>query len=345
MKRIVAIDVETGAREEIIPEAENVLSGINRVGDYLFAVYLENAQTRVKVYDLSGEFVRDVAFEGIGTASGFGGDRDSTETFYSFSSFATPPSIYRHDLLTGRSTLLRRAAVEIDPADYEVKQLFFSSKDGTLVPMFVTHRRGIELDGSHPTLLYGYGGFNIPLTPSFSVARAAWLELGGVFAMANLRGGGEYGEDWHRAGTKLNKQNVFDDFIAAAETLIREGVRLAADAGHPGRQQRGIAGGRRDDAAAGPVRRGPAGGGRDGHAAISPVHRRPVLGGRLRQRRRSGGVRRPVRLQPVSQPGGRHGLPGHAHHHRGHRRPRRPRPQLQVRRPAPTGPRGRGRRR
>ena len=237
-KRVVTIDVTTGERAEIVPEAPNVLGGVNRVGDSLFAVYLEDAKTKVKVYRLDGSFVRDVALEGIGSAEGFDGDPGSAETFYSFSSFATPPSIYRYDLATGESTLLRRADVDVDPADYAVEQVFFASPDGTRVPMFVSYKKGLPRDGANPTLLYGYGGFDIPLTPGFSVSRLAWMEMGGVFAMANLRGGGEYGEDWHRAGTKLNKQNVFDDFIAAAEYLIAEGYtspeKLAIQGGSNG---------------------------------------------------------------------------------------------------------------
>src|SRR5262249_36336942 len=150
-------------------------------------------------------------FPGLGTAAGFGGRRTETETFYSFSSFATPPSIYRYDLITGQSKLIRQAKVKFNPDDYEVKQVFYPSKDGTKVPMFITARKGIVLDGSHPTLLYAYGGFNIPLTPQFSVSRVMWLEMGGIYVQANLRGGGEYGQDWHKEGTKLKKQNVFDD--------------------------------------------------------------------------------------------------------------------------------------
>ena len=239
-KKVVTIDVETGERETVIPESENVLSGVNRVSNFLFAVYLEDAKTKVKVFMLDGSFVRDVEFEGIGTASGFGGDRDSVETFYSFSSFATPPSIYRYDLESGESTLLRRAEVDVDPAAYEVKQVFYESKDGTRVPMFLAHKKGLELDGSNPTLLYGYGGFNIPLTPGFSVSRLAWMEMGGVFAMPNLRGGGEYGEEWHRAGTKLNKQNVFDDFLAAAEWLIDNGYTSPEKLAISGRSNGGL---------------------------------------------------------------------------------------------------------
>jgi prolyl oligopeptidase len=183
--------------------------------------YLKDARTQVKMHELDGKFIREVQFPGIGTASGFGGKRTDTETFYSFSSFATPPSVFRYDLLTGESKLLRRAAVKFTSDDYEVKQVFYSSKDGTKVPMFIAHKKGLKLDGSNPTLLYGYGGFSIPLTPAFSVSRVAWMEMGGVYAVANLRGGGEYGEEWHKAGTKLKKQNVFDDFISAGEWLIK----------------------------------------------------------------------------------------------------------------------------
>ena len=172
------------------------------------------------MHAVDGTFVREVAFPGIGSATGFGGKRTDTETFYSFSSFATPPSIFRFDLLTGESTLLRQAKVKFNPDDYLVEQVFYSSKDGTQVPMFITRKKTTKLDGSNATLLYAYGGFSVSLTPSFSVSRVAWLEMGGILAVANLRGGGEYGEEWHKAGTKFKKQNVFDDFIAAAEWLI-----------------------------------------------------------------------------------------------------------------------------
>src|SRR5262249_42414261 len=156
-------------------------------------------KTQVKMYTLDGTFVREVEFPGIGSASGFHGRRADTETFYSFASFATPPTIYRYDLITGRSTFFRQVQVKFQPEDYEVKQVFYQSKDGTRVPMFLAYKKGIRLDGSTPTLLYGYGGFSIPMTPSFVISRVAWMEMGGVFALANLRGGSEYGEDWHLA--------------------------------------------------------------------------------------------------------------------------------------------------
>lgn len=236
-KRVIAIDIREvprtieqsgeGAPEkqplpirEIVPQGENTITGVSYVGNLFFVETLQDAVTRVALYQRDGSFLRNIDFPGIGTASGFGGKQSDTETFYSFSSFATPPSNYRYDIFTGKSELLNRAQVDFDPEQYEVKQVFCTSKDGTKVPLFISHKKGIPLDGNRPTLLYGYGGFAISMTPSFSISRLAWMEMGGVFVLANLRGGGEYGEEWHLAGTKLNKQNVFDDFIAAAEWLI-----------------------------------------------------------------------------------------------------------------------------
>ena len=221
LRRIVAIDLEDPeGRREIIAQSEDTLVDAGVIGGKLVAIYLEDAKTLVKIHDFDGNHVRNVELPGIGSAFGFNGDADDSDTFYSFSSFATPPSVYHYDMESGESTLMRQAEVDFEPQAYVVKQVFYTSKDGTQVPMFVAHREGLELDGTNPTLLYGYGGFDIPLTPSFSISRLAWMEMGGVFAMANLRGGGEYGEEWHKAGTKLQKQNVFDDFIAAAEWLI-----------------------------------------------------------------------------------------------------------------------------
>ena len=220
-KRIVAMDVRKPREiREIVPQSTETLTGVDIVANMFVTTYLKDAKTQVKMYSLDGTFVREVEFPGIGSAAGFGGKRTDTETFYSFSSFATPPTIFRYDLLTGKSTKLRQAKVKFNPDDYIVEQVFYPSKDGTKVPMFITHKKGIKLDGTNPTLLYGYGGFSISLSPSFSIARIGWLEMGGIYAMPNLRGGGEYGEDWHKQGTKLRKQNVFDDFIGAAEWLI-----------------------------------------------------------------------------------------------------------------------------
>ena len=220
-KRVIAIDTRMPhLLKELIPEAKETLVGVNILANQFVATYLKDAKTQVKLFSLEGRFIREVEFPGIGSAGGFGGKREDTETFYSFSSFATPSNIFRYDMLTGKSELFRKTTVKFNPDDYEVSQVFYKSKDGTKVPMFLAHKKGLKKDGSNPTLLYGYGGFAISLTPSFSVSRLAWMEMGGVFAMPNLRGGGEYGEEWHQGGTKLNKQNVFDDFISAGEWLI-----------------------------------------------------------------------------------------------------------------------------
>ncbi|MEM0980731.1 MAG: prolyl oligopeptidase family serine peptidase, partial [Cyanobacteria bacterium P01_H01_bin.58] len=184
--------------------------------------YLQDARSQVKIFDLQGNFCRAVELPGIGSVSGFDGRREEVETFYSFTSFTTPSTLYRYDLVTGKSTLYRQSSVNFDPHDYETRQVFFESKDGTRIPMFITHKKGLVLNGQNPTLLYGYGGFSVSLTPGFSVSNLVWMEMGGIYAVPNLRGGGEYGEAWHLAGTKLNKQNVFDDFMAAAEWLIEQ---------------------------------------------------------------------------------------------------------------------------
>ena len=224
--RLIAIDVTRPDPEhwrEVIPQAEDVLDGVSLVGGRVIADYMQDAQTIVKVFDLEGNQTGTVNLPGIGTASGFAGKFDDPETFFAYTSFDTPTTVNRLDVETGEVTVFRKPEVGFDSDDYVVKQVFYSSKDGTRVPMFITHHVDVEPDGKTPTLLFGYGGFNISLTPSFSITRLAWMEMGGVYAVANLRGGGEYGEKWHKAGTGVNKQNVFDDFIAAAEYLIDEG--------------------------------------------------------------------------------------------------------------------------
>ena len=221
--RVIQIDTQrphTANWREIIPEAAETLEGVSLVGGKLIAEYLKDAATQVKVFALDGTFESEVKLPGIGSAGGFGGKRAQTETFYSFTSFTTPTSIYRYDVATGTSTLYRQPSVAFMPGDYETSQVFYASKDGTQIPMFITHKKGLALDGSNPTYLYGYGGFDISLTPSFSPAQIVWMEMGGILAVPNLRGGGEYGAAWHEAGIKEKKQNVFDDFIAAAEWLI-----------------------------------------------------------------------------------------------------------------------------
>jgi prolyl oligopeptidase len=220
---VIAVDLRRPQREnwqQIIPQAEETLQQVSFVGNLLVASYLKDVKPQVKILTTSGDSVREVEFPGIGAVAGFDGHRSDTETFYSFSSCATPPSIYRYDLITGQSRLLRRAKVKFNPQDYQVEQVFYHSQDGTRVPMFLAHRKGLQRDGSNPTLLYGYGGFAVPVEPAFSITALTWMDLGGIWATANLRGGGEYGEQWHQAGTLANKQNVFDDFIAAAEWLI-----------------------------------------------------------------------------------------------------------------------------
>ncbi len=222
--KVVAVDVNSKDKmwKEIIPEAAETLQSVNFINNQFVADYLKDAYTQFKIYDKNGKFVRNVELPGIGTAGGFSGKRTDTETFYTYSSFNAPPTIYRYDMKTGKSEIFRKSGVKFNPNDYEVRQVFYTSKDGTKVPMFITYKKGLKLDGTNPTLLYGYGGFNVSMTPGFSVSRVVWMEHGGVFAMANLRGGNEYGEAWHEAGTKLKKQNVFDDFIGAAEYLIKE---------------------------------------------------------------------------------------------------------------------------
>ena len=225
MSRVIAIDTRRPEPEhwsEVIPEADDSLQTVSLVGNYFFAIYLHDAYNQVRVFDLRGELVRTIDLPGIGSVAGFTGSRDDAETFYLFTGFTTPGSIYHYDIATGKSTIFREPRLRFDPADYVTEQVFYPSKDGTRVPVFLSYRRGMQRDGNSPTYLYGYGGFNIPLTPAFSVGNLVWMEMGGIFAQANLRGGGEYGKAWHEAGMKLVKQNVFDDFIAAAEWLIAE---------------------------------------------------------------------------------------------------------------------------
>jgi len=220
--RVVAIDASRPAAvpREVVPEQAQALTRVSLVHDTLVAVYLKDATTAVRLFHLDGSDAGAIALPGLGSAMGFGGRRHDTETYYSFSGFATPGTIYRYDFATGKSAVFRQPRFGADLDRYETKQVFYVSKDGTRVPMFLSYRKGLKLDGTNPALLYGYGGFDIPMTPNFSVPNLAWMELGGVYAVANLRGGGEYGEAWHEAGMLKNKQNVFDDFIAAAEYLI-----------------------------------------------------------------------------------------------------------------------------
>lgn len=223
--RIVEVDFANPTPDhwkDIIPETDNALQGVSTAGKKLFVNYLKDASTLVKQYDYKGKLEREVELPGIGSAGGFGGRITDKEVYYSYTSFTYPTSIFKYDIASGKSTLYEKPKVDFDPEAYETKQVFYTSKDGTKVPMFIVYKKGIELNGKNPTMLYAYGGFSVSLTPGFNTSRIVWLENGGIYAQPNLRGGGEYGEKWHQAGTKLNKQNVFDDFIAAAEYLIKE---------------------------------------------------------------------------------------------------------------------------
>jgi prolyl oligopeptidase len=219
--RLVTVDAAAPTQanwKDLIPETKNVLD-VNTVGGHIFATYLKDATSLVEEYDMAGKKLRTIALPGVGSASGFGGKKLDKETYYTFTSYTYPPTIFKYNLATGTSTVYKKAGVQFDPSKYESKQVFYTSKDGTRVPMIITYKKGLALNGKNPTLLYAYGGFNSSVTPSFSTSNIILLEQGGVYAVANLRGGGEYGEKWHEAGTKLQKQNVFDDFIAAAEYL------------------------------------------------------------------------------------------------------------------------------
>ncbi|HXJ89033.1 MAG TPA: prolyl oligopeptidase family serine peptidase [Candidatus Binatia bacterium] len=221
--KLIAIDTRHPERanwKTVVEQSAEKLEDANVVDNLFLLGYLKDAKTEVRVHGLDGKFLRNVDLPGIGTAAGFGGKRKDKETFYSFTSFTSPTTIYRYDPQTGKSSVFKKPKVDFDAEKYETKQVFYNSKDGTRVPMFLTYKKGLKLDGQNPTLLYAYGGFDISLTPGFSIPTVVWLEMGGIYAQPNLRGGGEYGEDWHLAGTKAKKQNVFDDFIAAAEWLI-----------------------------------------------------------------------------------------------------------------------------
>jgi prolyl oligopeptidase len=221
-QRIVTVDASNPTPEnwvDLIPETEYVLSP-NTGGEYLFAEYMVDAISKVKQYDYQGNLVREVVLPGVGSAGGFGGKKEEKELYYRFTNYNTPSSIYKYNVETGASELYWSPDIDFNPEDYESKQVFYTSKDSTKVPMIITYKKGTVLNGKNPTILYGYGGFNVSLTPSFGIGNAVWMEQGGIYAVPNLRGGGEYGKKWHDAGTKMQKQNVFDDFIAAAEYLI-----------------------------------------------------------------------------------------------------------------------------
>jgi prolyl oligopeptidase len=220
--RIISIDLHDRATSEIVSQGDDALDGATFFGDRIVASYLHDALARVVVYGLDGRRLSDVALPGLGSAAGFTGKRSDRETFYSYTSYTEPTSIYRYDVASGLSTRVFTPQIRFDASEFASEQVFYTSKDGTRVPMIVTWKKGTPRDGSAPAILYGYGGFDISLTPAFSSAVLVWLEMGGIYAVANLRGGGEYGQRWHQGGVKANKQNTFDDFVAAAEFLIDE---------------------------------------------------------------------------------------------------------------------------
>jgi prolyl oligopeptidase len=223
--KVITVDLNNPKADwkTLIPEQEIVLNSVSYVGGKLITKYMKDATERVYVYDTQGKLQNEVLLPSLGSVWGFGGKRKETKVFYMFTSFTYPSTIYQYDIESNTSTLFRQSELKFNPEDYETKQVFYSSKDGTRIPMFIVFKKGLKLDGNNPTYLFGYGGFNINQTPYFSITRLVLLENGGIFAMPNIRGGGEYGEDWHKAGMMENKQNVFDDFIAAAEYLIKEG--------------------------------------------------------------------------------------------------------------------------
>src|SRR6266550_1674448 len=230
-KRVIAIDTRHPERarwREIIPQGPDVLDGIQIIHDTFVANYMHDASSRLRLFRLDGRFLKDLPLPTLGSIGAISGERKDDEMFYAFTSFLYPTTIFRYDFKSGGTSVFKAPTIDFDPSGYETKQVFYTSKDGTRVPMFITHKKGLRLDGSNPTYLYGYGGFNISLTPAFSASILVWLELGGVYAVPNLRGGGEYGEEWHQAGMHDKKQNVFDDFIAAAEYLIAQGYTSPA---------------------------------------------------------------------------------------------------------------------
>ena len=261
----------------IIPEGKDVISEALLVGGRLILTYLVDVQSRLRLFDLAGTLQREVSLPDIGTAENLRGQNGGNDFFFAFSSYLRPSTIYRYDLRADRLEPFEPSKAPFDPKPYETRATFYQSKDGTRVPIFITARKGLVRNGSHPTLLYGYGGFNASLTPYYSPEVAGWLELGGVYAVANLRGGGEYGEAWHQAGMRDKKQNVFDDFIAAAEFLVSEGYATPRTLAISGESNGGPPRGRRYDAATRALCRRASRRRRDGHAPVSEVHWRKVL--------------------------------------------------------------------
>ncbi len=243
MNRVIAVDLNSPSKENwqtVIPEQKETLENVSFVSGKFLATYLQDAKSILRVFDKKGKLVDEPAAPGMGTITGFGGSPDDTDVFFHYSSYATPGTIYRYDVINSKVELFRAPQLNFNPEDYTTKQVFYPSKDGTLIPMFISHRKDLEISAETPVHLYGYGGFNISRVPEFTVPFLTWMELGGIFAVANLRGGGEYGKAWHEAGTKHQKQNVFDDFIAAGEYLIKEGYTSKEKLSIRGRSNGGL---------------------------------------------------------------------------------------------------------
>ena len=269
----------------IIPEGPDTISQISCVNDQFVVQYMHDAHDVMKLYGMDGKLIREIELPGIGSVGQVSGKRRDGEMYFSFSSFIIPPTIYRYNFASAELEPFRKPEVKFDSSRYETRQIFVTSKDGTKVPMFLTHRKDISLDGTNPTILNAYGGFNVSTLPGFNALKIVWLEQGGVLANANLRGGGEYGEAWHEGGMREKKQNVFDDF-RAAQWLIDNKYTSTKRPGDPGRKQRRAARQRRRSAMAGPVRRGAVSRAADRYAAVSPLHSRSILGPRIRRRGR-----------------------------------------------------------
>ena len=240
--KVIKVDFDGGvkATETVIESTSDTLSSVSLLGEKLFAQYLKDVKGQVSVFDLNGKKIDEIAFNDIGSVSGFYGSKNADTTFYKLTGFTNPGQVFAYDVKSGESSLFKSIDTGVNYDDYETKQIFYTSKDGTKVPMFIVHKKGLKLDGNNKTLLYGYGGFNISLLPRYSVSRMVWVEQGNVLAIANLRGGGEYGQQWHKAGTKLDKQNVFDDFIAAGESLVESGYTTPEKMGIQGGSNGGL---------------------------------------------------------------------------------------------------------
>ena len=341
--RVVAVDTAAPGPvgwKEVIPQAEATLTGVGLVGGQFLANYLKDAKSQVKAFDLTGRLVREVDLPGVGTAAGFDGERSDRETFYSFTTYTSPSTVYRYDVATGQSTVFRKPKVDFDPSRFETKQVFHTGNDGARIPMFLSHKKGLKLDGSNPTHLYGYGGFNIALTPSFHPENVVWMEMGGVFAVANLRGGGRVRRALAQGRHRRTQAERLRRLHRRGAMVDRQQVHVHAQVGDQRAFQRRPARGCLPDAAARPLRRDAAGRRGARHAPVPQVHDRLGVGGRLRLVGRPRPVSGTALVLAAAQDPAGDEIPADAHHHGRPRRSRGARAQLQVRR----GPASRARR-